>query len=66
MEVSMPKIIVDGTQAYIHLQGNVFLCIGEKRLVLRASPQALAVLIANAMAITHYNEINSGEGCSVH
>ncbi len=60
------KIVVDEKHGYVHLSGNVFLCLGEKRTVLRADPLTLAKMVKEALAMSAYNDIKEGKGQVIH
>lgn len=60
------KIVVDDENAFIHLRGNQFLCIGPKKLVQKADEQTKAMMIKVALAFQRYNDIQFSDGSTLH
>lgn len=55
------KIIVDKVNAFVHLKGDTFLCVGPKKEVLKADPITLSKMVMTALAMTEYNDIQSSK-----
>ncbi len=60
------KIVVDDKNAYIHLRGNNFLCIGPKKEVLKADEKGRAEMVQIAWAFSLFNDIQESKGHSVN
>jgi len=54
------KIVVDDKNAYVHIKGNNFLCIGDKRTVIKADPLTVSRMVMEALALSAYNDIGKG------
>ncbi len=50
----------------MHVKGDIFLCLGDKREVEQADPIRLARIVIEAVAFSAYNDIQSGRDMALH